>query len=87
MEEYSQFIGIGAGVCTGVSMLPQLIKLIREKDSKNISIAMLIVLLVGLGGWVWYGVVKNDPPIIFTNGFSFVVNSLNVFFALKYKRN
>lgn len=87
MEEYSQFVGIGAGVCTAVSMLPQLIKLIREKDSTNISLVMLIVLLIGLAGWVWYGILKNDMPIIFTNGFSFLVNSLNIFFALRYKKS
>ncbi|MBL7696641.1 MAG: SemiSWEET transporter [Chitinophagaceae bacterium] len=86
MEQYSQLIGIAAGVCTGVSMLPQLIKLIQEKNSENISLAMLIVLLVGLACWIWYGLLKNDPPIIFTNGFSFLVNSLNVIFALKYKK-
>ena len=64
MSDYSIYIGIVAGVCTGVSMLPQLIKIIREKKAKDISIVMLLVLISGVGAWTWYGVLKKDYPII-----------------------
>jgi MtN3 and saliva related transmembrane protein len=86
MSDYAPYIGIAAGVCTGVSLLPQLIKIIREKQAENISLVMLIVLLVGLGGWIWYGVLKKDMPIIFTNSFSFIINTLIIIFSLKYKK-
>ena len=33
-QEYIQFIGIGAGVLTSISMLPQLIKTFKEKRQK-----------------------------------------------------
>jgi MtN3 and saliva related transmembrane protein len=79
------YIGIGAGILTGVSLLPQLIKIIREKKAENISYIMLIVLLAGLAGWIWYGILKNDYPIIITNSFSFLVNSLMIFFTIRYK--
>jgi MtN3 and saliva related transmembrane protein len=46
---------------------------------------MLLILLAGLGGWIWYGVLKQDYPIIITNSFSFVVNSLITAFSIKYK--
>lgn len=80
-----EIIGIGAGICTSVSLLPQLIKLIREKKAENISLISFVVLLVGLGGWIVYGVMKEDMPIIFTNCFSFVVNLLVIIFSIKYK--
>ena len=85
MQNYTQYIGIGAGVCTGISMLPQLIKIIKDKKADDISYFMLIILLAGLGGWVWYGVEKNDYPILITNIFSIVVNTLIIFFSVKYK--
>lgn len=80
-----QIIGIVAGIFTAVSLLPQLIKIIKEKKAKDLSYGMLIVLLVGLGCWVWYGILRTDFPIIVTNSFSFVVNSLMIVFTIKYK--
>ena len=81
------YIGIIAGILTSVSLLPQLIKIIREKKAENISYAMLIVLVAGLSCWVWYGVLREDIPIIVTNGFSVLINSLVIIFTIKYKNN
>lgn len=69
-----QVIGIAAGIFTGTSMLPQLIKLIREKKADAISPVMLIVLTAGLSLWVYYGILRNDWPIIITNVFAWLVN-------------
>ena len=78
-------IGIAASALTGASMLPQLVKLLKEKKAKDISLLMLIVLFAGLVGWVIYGVLKKDWIIIASNGFSLVVNIMMIFFAVKYK--
>ena len=80
------YIGIGAGICTAVSMLPQLVKIIREKKAEDISWFMLFILLTGLGLWIWYGVRKEDYPIIITNCFSFLVNVLVIIFTALYKK-
>jgi MtN3 and saliva related transmembrane protein len=81
----TEIIGIVAGVFTSVSLLPQLIKIIKEKKAKAISYGMLIVLLIGLGCWIWYGALREDLPIIVTNGFSFLINSLMIVFTINYK--
>ncbi len=86
MEDKAYLIGIVAGICTAVSLLPQLIKIIKEKKAEDISYFMLLILLTGLAGWVWYGVVKKDYPIIFTNSFSFLVNAAVIFFTFRYKK-
>jgi MtN3 and saliva related transmembrane protein len=83
---YVTYIGIGAGICTGISMLPQLIKIIKEKKADDISYLMLIVLMLGLCGWTWYGIIKTDYPIIITNCFSLLVNLLILIFTIRYKR-
>lgn len=67
-------VGIIAGVFTAISLLPQLVKIIREKKCDNISVLMLLTLLTGLGIWVYYGILKKDWPIIVTNSFSFLIN-------------
>ena len=67
-------LGIIAGILTSVSMIPQLIKVIREKDVKDISLLMLLVLISGLSLWVWYGFKKDELPIILSNAFAVLVN-------------
>ncbi|PQA96778.1 hypothetical protein B0A69_01525 [Chryseobacterium shigense] len=67
-------LGIIAGVLTSISMIPQLIKVIRDKNVDDISLVMLIVLISGLSLWVWYGCMKNELPIILSNAFAVLVN-------------
>lgn len=80
-------LGIIAGVLTSISMIPQLVKVIREKNVKDISLLMLLVLISGLSLWVWYGIVKNELPIILSNSFAVLVNvSLLVCYMLYNKK-
>jgi len=67
-------------------MLPQFIKLIKTKDSKDISLGMLFVLIMGVAAWVFYGVLLDDPIIIITNSFSFLVNTATGIMAIYYRR-
>ncbi len=69
-----QVIGIAAGILTSISMLPQLIKLIKEKKADALSPVMLIVLVSGLALWTYYGILREDWPIIITNSFSLILN-------------
>ena len=73
--EWQELLGIAAGCCTSGSLVPQLVKVIREKDASNVATGMLLILMVGLGLWVWYGIEKKDVPIIATNAFSILVNT------------
>lgn len=81
----TEWLGIIAGVFTAISLLPQLIKLIKNKKAEDISLFYLIILSVGLGLWIWYGILRNDLPIIITNIFSLLINTLMIIFGIKYK--
>ena len=58
-------LGLVAGVLTSVSMIPQLIKVIREKNVEDISLLMLPVLISGLSLWVWYGFEKDELLLLY----------------------
>lgn len=66
-------------------MLPQVIKVWKEKKAENISLLMLIVLVSGIALWVVYGIEKTDWPIIGTNSFSLLVNIVLIVLRIKYK--
>jgi len=66
-------------------MLPQVVKIWKEKKAEEISLLMLLVLLSGIALWVVYGVMKKDFPIIVTNSFSLLVNIVLMVLRIKYK--
>jgi len=80
-------LGIAAGILTSVSMLPQLIKVLREKNVKDLSWIMILILILGLSLWVWYGFKKDELPIIFSNAFAILVNISLFICYLLYKNN
>lgn len=84
--DWTQIIGLSAGVCTASSLIPQIIKTLREKKADDVSILTLIVLITGVSLWIVYGIKRNDLPIIATNGFSFLVNVTMIILRLKYKK-
>ena len=86
MQEYTQVVGIIAGILTAVSLLPQLFKILKEKKTDDISYWMLGVLIVGLCGWLYYGILKKDYPIIITNAVSIVINLFTSALTLKYRK-
>ncbi len=69
-----EILGLIAGALTSVAMLPQLIKVLKEKDVQDISLLMILVLITGLSLWVWYGFLQDELPIILSNAFAVLVN-------------
>jgi len=84
--KFISIIGVSASICTSLSLIPQLIKLLKEKKAENVSLLMMAVLFVGLGLWIWYGVLKEDWIIIVSNSFSFIINIILACFAILYKK-
>lgn len=83
---WTQLIGLAAGILTATSLLPQVIKTFKEKKAEDVSLLMLLVLLGGLILWIVYGIKKNDLPIIATNCFSLLVNITMVVLRIRYKK-
>jgi MtN3 and saliva related transmembrane protein len=83
---WTQVIGLAAGVCTAISLVPQVVKTIKEKQAEDVSLTMLLVLGTGIVLWIIYGIKRNDFPIIITNSFSLLVNITMTFLRIKYKR-
>ena len=78
-------IGIVSGFLTAISMMPQLIKIIKEKSADEISIFAFSCLILGLIGWIVYGIMQNDLPIILSNSLSFLINATLLALSIYYK--
>lgn len=81
-----EVLGLVAGALTSIASMPQLIKVIKTKNVEDISWLMLIILIVGLSLWVWYGIQNDELPIILSNSFAVLVN-LTLFICYLIYRN
>ena len=81
---YIAIIGLIAGTCTTISFLPQVIKTIKIKETKDISISMYIVLATGILLWMIYGILIKDLPVILANSISFVLAIIVLILKIKY---
>ena len=82
--DFTMFLGLFAGVCTTLAVVPQLIKAWKTKKVDDISPLMFTILIIGVGLWVVYGILKKDIAIIATNGLSLLLNMSMVYIMLRY---
>lgn len=78
-------IGIGASALTSCSLLPQLVKLIKEKKAEDLSLFTLSTLLGGLILWVYYGTMIQDMIIVISNSFALVISIVTIGLTVHYK--
>lgn len=66
-------IGIIGGIGTTVSFLPQVIKIIKTKSSKELSLHMFIIHIIGVISWIIYGILEHNYIICIFNGITFIL--------------
>ena len=60
-------IGLIAAVLTTSSFVPQAWKIIRHRKVKDLSLTMYAMMFTGQGGWLIYGLLIQDFPLILAN--------------------
>ena len=85
METFTLVLGLLAACLTTFAYLPQSIKAIRTKHTKDISFPMVIMLEAGLITWLSYGILINSIPIIAANTVSIVFMTTILILKIKYK--
>jgi len=78
-------LGIIAGMLTTVSFVPQVIKTVRTRDTKSLSLTMYLISCTGILLWLVYGALLNNIPILAANGVTLALASTILFLKLKYK--
>lgn len=78
-------IGTIAAVLTTFAFLPQVIKVIKTKDTESIALGMYLMQVVGIALWLLHGLVIEDLPLIMANSVSLVLSGTILYYKLKYK--
>lgn len=59
--------GVVAGLCSMTSFVPQILKILRERDASGVSLIMYGVTIVGFICWTTYGALSGSWPVTLAN--------------------
>ena len=80
-------VGFVAAFCTTAAFVPQLVRVLKLKTARDISLRMFLMFSMGVFLWLVYGLALHSKPVIASNGVTLVLSLSILFFKLKYDRN
>lgn len=78
MEQYInvEYLGFVSAFLTTASFLPQAVQSLRTGDLSSISLSMYLMFVIGVAGWLGYGVLFGARPLIASNSVTLLLSSL-----------
>ncbi|MFL2594831.1 MAG: SemiSWEET transporter [Flavobacteriaceae bacterium] len=67
MIDQNEIIGLIAAVCTTFAFVPQVMKVWKTKQTKDLSLRMYSIMFLGILLWLVYGILIDSLSIILAN--------------------
>jgi len=67
MIDQNEIIGLIAAVCTTFAFIPQVMKVCKTKQTKDLSLRMYSIMFIGIILWLVYGIRIDSLSIIMAN--------------------
>ena len=77
-------VGVGAGLCSMASFVPQIVKILREKRVEAVSLRMYVVTVTGFTLWITYGLLLGSWPVWASNSVNLVLAGTILALKLRY---
>ncbi|MEI9803124.1 MAG: SemiSWEET transporter [Pseudolabrys sp.] len=77
-------VGITGAALTTLCWLPQALKVMREKDTRALSLPATAAFTIGIALWLVYGVAIGDWPLIGSNAVTLVLMAPILAMKVKY---
>ena len=78
------FVGATGAVLTTLCWLPQALKVIREKETRALSLPATVAFSVGVVLWLVYGLAIGDWPLIGSNAVTLALMAPILAMKLRY---
>jgi len=82
--DWITILGLIAATCTTISFLPQALKAIRTKQTKDLSLPMWILSVIGVSLWLIYGALIRDIPLISANLITLIFGAIVLALKIRY---
>lgn len=76
-------VGTVAALCSMASFVPQIAKIVRERDASTVSLKMYVVTVTGFACWIAYGVMIASWPVAASNSICLLLSG--VILILKWR--
>lgn len=77
-------IGMLAATLTTVSFIPQALRVLKTKHTKDLSLSMYVIFTLGVSCWLAYGIMLVNIPIILANTITLVLAMVILYTKIKY---
>lgn len=77
-------LGFAAGALATASFIPQIIRIWKLKETRDISLWMYIIFTTGILLWLIYGILIKDLPVIIANAVGLMLASTVLSFKIRY---
>ena len=77
------FLGFLAAVLTTVAFVPQVYKIIKTNNTKDISLGMYVVFVLGITCWLVYAVMINNLPMLIANSLTLLLSGIVLILKIK----
>lgn len=67
MSLIANVVGTGAALCSMTSFVPQIVKIVQERDATSVSLRMYAVTVTGFCLWIGHGLMIGSWPIVASN--------------------
>lgn len=84
MSPLIEVTGAAGALLTTLCWLPQALKVIREKETRAISLPATVAFATGVVLWLIYGLAIGDWPLIGSNGVTLVLMAVILTMKLRY---
>ena len=82
-----EFIGFCAAFCTTVAFVPQLVRVLRLRSAREISLPTFLLFSMGVLLWLIYGLETGSYPVIYSNIVTLVLSVSILVLKLRYDRS
>lgn len=86
MIDQNEIIGLIAAVCTTFAFIPQVMKVWKTKQTKDLSLRMYSIMFIGIILWLVYGIRIDSLSIIMANVVTATLVGTILVFIIKGKQ-
>lgn len=79
-------IGFAAAFCTTVAFVPQLLRVIKLRSARDISLGTFLLFSVGVLLWLLYGLYIDSKPVIASNMVTLGLSVSILILKIRYDR-
>jgi MtN3 and saliva related transmembrane protein len=83
---YVERLGFVAAFCTTAAFVPQLVRVLRLRSARDISLPTFLLFSIGVFLWLLYGIDIGSTPVIASNAVTLALSGSILVLKLRYDR-